>query len=315
MQIGLTIFTETERGSDVTCRYATIRAAVRQAEADGFDSIWLPDHLLYEVPGGPTRGAWESWTLLSALAEATERVQIGSLVACNTFRHPAVLAKMATAIDEVSAGRFVLGVGAGWSKLEHRSFGLPVDRRFERFEEALHIIGPMLRDGHVDFTGRHYQARDCQDLPRGPRAAGPPLLIGGRGPRAARLAAHHADLWNVSGLGAPETIAEPLAMLETACRDAGRDRATIGMTASIGLRFPGLDEGESVFEAPLTGTPADVAAAMHGYAELGLAHIMLICEPFTAEARSLAAEALRMYRGQAGQRDGQRRQVLPSPIA
>ncbi len=174
------VFLANDRENNRKHPYETIRAIAQQAETDGFDSIWLADHLLYRRPDEPTRGIWECWTMLAALAEATQRVEIGTLVLCNSFRNPAILAKMATAADEVSGGRLILGVGAGWNEPEYEAFGLPFDHRVDRFEEALQILKPLLREGHVDFAGRYYQARNCDDVPRGPRQAGPPLLVEAR---------------------------------------------------------------------------------------------------------------------------------------
>src|SRR5258705_4009342 len=169
------VFLANDRENNRKRPYEAIRAIAQDAEANGFDSIWLADHLLYRKPEEPTRGIWECWTMLSALAEATQRVEIGTLVLCNTFRNPAILAKMATAVDEVSGGRLILGVGAGWNEPEYRAFGMPFDHRVDRFEEALQIIKPLLRTGHVDFAGRVYQAPDSEDAPRGPPPQGPPL--------------------------------------------------------------------------------------------------------------------------------------------
>src|SRR2546425_2504357 len=171
------VFLANERESYRKRPYDTIRAVALQAEKDGFDSIWLPDHLLYLNPGEPTRGVWECWTMLAALAEATHRVEIGTLVTCNSFRNPAILAKMATAVDEVSHGRLILGIGAGWNEPEYQAFGLPFDLRVGRFEEALQILKPLLCEGHVDFAGRYYQARNCDNVQLGPRTGGPPLMV------------------------------------------------------------------------------------------------------------------------------------------
>lgn len=132
--------------------------------------------------------------MLSALAEATERVEIGTLVLCSAFRHPAILAKMATTLDEVSHGRLILGVGARWSEPEYQAFGLPFDHRVGRFEEALQMLKPLLREGQVDFAGTYYQARNCEIAPRGPRREGPPLMVGSEGPRMLKLTAQYADL-------------------------------------------------------------------------------------------------------------------------
>src|SRR5690242_988877 len=182
------VFLANDRENNSKRPYAEIRAIAQQAEADGFDSIWLADHLLYRTPGQPTRGIWECWTMLAALAEATERVEIGTLVLCNSFRNPAILAKMATTADEVSGGRLILGVGAGWNEPEYEAFGIPFDHRVDRFDEALQILGPLLREGHVDFEGQYYQASNCEDAPRGPRPEGPPLVVGREGPRMIKLA-------------------------------------------------------------------------------------------------------------------------------
>jgi probable F420-dependent oxidoreductase len=278
--------------------YDAIRAIAQQAETDGFDSIWLADHLLYRNPGEPTRGIWECWTMLAALAEATQRVEVGTLVLCNSFRHPAILAKMATAADEVSHGRLILGVGAGWNEPEYQAFGLPFDHRVDRFEEALQILKPLLREGHVDFAGQYYQARDCDDVPRGPRPAGPPLLVGSEGPRMLKLTAQYADLWNPGYMGQPETMIEPLAKIDAACREIGRDPATLGITALICLWFPDLQAKQPSFcDHPLAGTVQEIAAAMRGYADLGVRHIMFQCEPYTPETRRRLTEALHLYRG------------------
>ena len=183
MKIGLMVFLANDREKFNKRSYDSIRAVVQQVESDGFDSIWLADHLLYRNPGEPTRGIWECWTMLGALAEATTRVEIGTLVTCNSFRNPAILAKMASTIDEVSHGRLILGIGAGWNKPEYEAFGVPFDHRVDRFEEALQIIKPLLRNGHVDFNGKFYQAKNCEIVPRGPSPEGPPLMIGAQGSR------------------------------------------------------------------------------------------------------------------------------------
>src|SRR5262245_33473865 len=153
MKLGLMLLTANARVDNSIRSYASIRAVAQRAEADGFDSVWLPDHLMYRGSAGPTRGVWESWTILAALAEATRRVEIGTLVLCNSFRNPAILAKMATTADEVSGGRLILGVGAGWQEPEYEAFGIPFDHRVDRFEEALQILKPLLQEGHVDFRG------------------------------------------------------------------------------------------------------------------------------------------------------------------
>jgi probable F420-dependent oxidoreductase len=296
MKVGLLVRLTNALPENTPLRYETIRALAVQAEADGFDSIWFVDHLFYRDDDGTT-GVWECWTVLSALAEATRRVELGTLVLCNSLRNPAILAKMATTLDEVSQGRLILGIGAGWNEPEYKAFGLPFDHRVDRLEEALQVLSPLLRDGRTDFAGRYYQARDCEIAPRGPRSAGPPLLVGGEGPRMLTLAARFGDMWNTGYMGEPETMAEPFARIKAACRQVGRDPATLGVTALIGLWFPDLQPNKpGSFENPLTGTPPEIAAAMHGYAELDVPHIMFQCVPFKEESLRRLTEALHLYR-------------------
>jgi probable F420-dependent oxidoreductase len=300
MKIGLMVFLANDRSTYGKRPYAEIRATALKAEDDGFDSIWLADHLLYSYPDQPPRGIWECWTILSALAEATRRVQIGTLVLCNSFRNPAVLAKMATAADEVSHGRLILGLGAGWHEPEFEAFGLPFDHRVDRFEEALQIVRPLLREGRVDFVGKYYQARNCEDLPRGPRSQGPPLLVGAEGPRMLKLTARYADLWNVGYMGAAQTMVEPIARIRAICDEVGRDPSTLGITALIGLWFPDLQPARPSFlETPLSGSVEEIAEAMRGYEELGVEHIVFQCEPYLPQSRQRLTEALRLYRAAA----------------
>lgn len=151
--------------------FGEVREVAGRLEDGGADSLWVADHLIYEYPDKPTVGIWECWTMLTALAVTTTRVQIGTTVLCTQFRNPAVLAKMASTLDEVSGGRLILGLGAGWNRPEFDAFGIPFDHRVDRFEEALRIIVPLLREGQVDFEGRYYSARKCQLAPRTPRPA------------------------------------------------------------------------------------------------------------------------------------------------
>lgn len=181
-------------------------------------------------------GVWECTTMLSALAAATSRVELGSLVMCTGFRNPALLAKMADTIDEISGGRLILGLGAGYPDREYPAFGYPTDHRYSRFAEAIHIIHGLLREGSIDFDGTYYQARECELRPRGPRPGGPPIMIGTRGKRMLRLTAQYADLWNaflLRGHSRPEDLEPAMGSLDAACKDVGRDPATLARTASV----------------------------------------------------------------------------------
>ena len=241
MKLGVVIMLADSRELGRPRRYNEIRAMAQHVEASGFDSIWLYDHLLYRPEGEGTTGIWECWSMLSALAEATRRAELGTLVACNAFRNPALLAKMAATADEVSQGRLIFGIGSGWNKPEYDAFGYPFDHRVDRFEEALQIIKPLLKEGHVDFQGKYYQARDCEIKPRGPRPGGPPLMIGCGAPRMLRLTAQYADLWNNGYFGQPDQFIKTRQEMEEACQAVGRDPSTLGVTVFEGpetdLRF------------------------------------------------------------------------------
>ena len=180
-------------------RWTELREMARLAEQVGFDSVWVGDHLLYRYDDGSRRGPWEAWSVLAALAEATERIELGPLVAATSFHSPPMLAKKAATIDEISGGRLILGLGAGWNETEYEAFGFPFDSRVSRFEEAFTIIRSLLREGYVDFEGRYYQARDCHLLPRGPRPNGPPLMVGSIGPRMLEITLPHVAAWNAWG--------------------------------------------------------------------------------------------------------------------
>ncbi len=147
--------------------WSELLAIARRAEEVGFDSLWVADHLLMRFPGWEDRplGVWEGWSLLAALAAATDRITLGPLVACTAYRNPALLAKIAATVDDISGGRLILGLGAGWHEPEYTAFGYPYDHLGSRFDEALTIIAALLRDGHVDFVGRYYQARECELRP------------------------------------------------------------------------------------------------------------------------------------------------------
>jgi probable F420-dependent oxidoreductase len=297
MKIGLVIMLAEYKALRRAYSYKETREFAQQAEEAGYDSLWLYDHMLYREEGHPTIGIWECWTFLSALADATQRVELGTLVACSSFRNPALLAKMAITLDEVSQGRLILGVGAGWNKPEYEAFGWPFDHRVARFEEALQIIRPLLKEGSVDFVGKYYQARDCEIKPLGPRRAGPPLLVGCGGKRMLRLTARYADLWNIGYLGTVDTLIEPRQELLNICQEVERNPATLGITALIFVHYPKLAPlPDDLDNPPLTGTASQIARAMLAYKRAGVEHIMLHLLPYTPAAMRKTEEALRIYR-------------------
>ncbi len=274
-------------------RWNEILDMTRAIEDLGYDSIWLGEHLLYRWPDRPPRGPWEAWALLPAIAAATHRVEFGPLVACTNFHNPAILAKRSITIDEISGGRFVLGLGAGWNEPEFRAFGIPFDHRIDRFEEAFTIIRTLLHEGAIDFEGTWYSARDCEILPRGPRLAGPPLMIGSNGPRMLRITAPHVDSWNswYSDTGnAPAGVAPLATKVDAACTEVGRDPTTIERTVAVQVRMPGGvgrmmgDDSDAQAVQPLEGTPAEMADELRGYAKAGINHVQLVIDPISRES-------------------------------
>ncbi|HEV2123126.1 MAG TPA: LLM class flavin-dependent oxidoreductase [Chloroflexota bacterium] len=276
-----------------TLRWPKLLGFVRRTEAAGFDSVWVPDHLLFRFKGeqGPSHGLWEGWSILAALAGTTERVELGTLVLCTAFRNPALLAKMADTVDEVSGGRLILGLGAGYQEPEFRAFGYPFDHLGSRFEEALTIITTLLRDGTIDFEGQYYAARDSELRPRAARPGGPPILVAGGfppGPRMARLAAERADLWNswvVFDRSYPDVIPPVRERVDAACAKVGRDPATLGRTIAVMVVPPGqapMPVGPEV--QPVVGTAAEVAETLRGFARMGIDHLQLVLNPCTDAA-------------------------------
>jgi alkanesulfonate monooxygenase SsuD/methylene tetrahydromethanopterin reductase-like flavin-dependent oxidoreductase (luciferase family) len=306
MKVGVILPIGEEIGEGEPLPYAAVRAMALQAEEAGFDSIWVPDHLLFRLPGQEPFGIWESWTILTGLAEATTRVELGPLVMCVPFRNPALLAKMAVTIDEVSGGRFILGLGAGWHQPEFEAFGVPFDHLADQFEEGIQIIAPLLREGWVDFHGEHFSAPDGELRPRGPRPGGPPILVAARGPRMMRLTAQYADQWNAAWSGRPTLFHQRYAALVDACNEAGRDPATIGITVGLYILYPEhlkpaeaemMPDSYYDLDKALRGTPDEIAAGLGEYTTLGVDH--LICELIPSTPATLAefAQALRLLRG------------------
>jgi alkanesulfonate monooxygenase SsuD/methylene tetrahydromethanopterin reductase-like flavin-dependent oxidoreductase (luciferase family) len=272
-------------------RWTTLAEMARIAEDIGLDSVWLGDHYLYRAADG-SRGPWEAWTQLAAIAAVTSRVEIGPLVASTSFHEPGVIAKMAMTVDEISAGRLILGLGAGWNRTEYEAFGFPFDHRISRFEEAFAIIRTLLRDGAIDFEGQYYTLRDCELLPRGPRAQGPPLLIGSSGPRMLRITAPHVDQWNAWLLSFGNNaagLAEQRELVDAACREVGRYPAEIERTVAAFVRLPGAEQQRDAEVPPIEGSPEEIAAVLRDFAAEGISHVQLVLDPVTpAGVESLA---------------------------
>lgn len=272
-----------------TPRWENIKEMTQVGEQVGFDSVWAADHLLFRTGSDvPEKGMWECYTLLSALAAVTERMEIGPLVTCMGFRNPALLAKMAETIDEISGGRFILAVGAGWHEPEYQAFGYPYDHRYSRFVEGIKIISSLIREGKVDFQGDYYQANECVLRPRGPRDGKLPIMIGTFGKKMLRVAAEYADMWNADWSQNFAEIAEHDAELTRACEDVGRDPATLERTACVLVETEGaVGRGSSHSSRNQTTSPMsnDQLVELIGeYKEHGYSHVIVWIDPNTPTA-------------------------------
>jgi alkanesulfonate monooxygenase SsuD/methylene tetrahydromethanopterin reductase-like flavin-dependent oxidoreductase (luciferase family) len=210
-----------------------------------------------------------------------------------------MLAKQAATIDEISGGRFILGLGAGWNRTEFDAFGFPFDHRIDRFEEAFTIIRTLLRDGAIDFAGRFYQVRDCELLPRGPRLGGPPLMIGSVGPRMLDITMPYADSWNVWFVdtdNSPAGVPPLRELVDDAVRRAGRDPGAVERTVAVQVRMPGgtgrvSGDGKRT-PRPLEGTPEAMAQVLRAYAHEGIDHVQLVIDPITRDSIAAFAPVL-----------------------
>src|SRR3954466_15663108 len=253
MQIGLMIRSGNNGGNGAinAHRWNDLREMALLAEDIGVDTLGAPDHLLFRnappvvnLPAGETRGTWEVFTLLTAIAAITKRVTLLPLVACTSFRSPAMLAKIADSLDEVSNGRVLLGLGAGWHEPEYKAYGFPFDRRVSRFEEALQIIVPLLKGETVTFHGEFYNVDDVVLVPRGPRPTGLPIWIGARRPRMLGLVAKYADAYNTDQLldvSSTKAADDLFQIADDACRAAGRDPSTLQKTSGISIALEGAE--------------------------------------------------------------------------
>lgn len=293
MKVGVTLPVGVVGTDGRVLSYTEVRGLAQAAEGSGLDSIWIYDHLIFHFPERPREGVWESWTVLSALAEATQRVELGNIVICTAHRNPAVLAKMAVTLDEVSQQRVILGLGAGWNQPAFQMFGIPGDHLAGRFEEALQIIAPLVREGRVDFHGKYTSAVDCEILPAPRRPI--PVMVGANRPRMLRLTARYADAWHTTGLGSVEQFASRRAALEVALAAVGRDPASIAMMASVNVTFPDLGPVPAGADDPtkyLRGESVEeLAGALRTYREQGISHLQGWLYPLNDESIARFAAA------------------------
>jgi len=270
--------------------WESIRDQALAAEAVGFDAVFIADHFLYHSENGNV-GCWESVSLAGALAAATTTIEFGHSVINAPYRSPALVAKIAETLDEISAGRYILGIGAGNTPdSEYAAFGIQADKRYSRFAEAIEIIHSLLKNGKVDFEGKYWSANDADLVLRGPRPQGPPIVIAAWGPKMMRLAARFADVWNGWVPAGPSVTAfRPMVKkLEGACEQVGRDPATLRRSLDIQVDPLGCYEELSPGGSgkPIAGSCQEIAEAILSFKEISVDEVR--CYAFskdTAEAK------------------------------
>jgi alkanesulfonate monooxygenase SsuD/methylene tetrahydromethanopterin reductase-like flavin-dependent oxidoreductase (luciferase family) len=283
--------TESEMAGE-TAHWRDLAAMAQRAEACGLDSVWVTDHLLFRLDNGLTLGLWECWSLLAALAAVTSRIEIGPLVTCTSFRNPVFLSQAATTVEDISGGRLILGLGAGWNDPEYEAAGLPKDHRVSRFAESLQVITALRETGEVTFKGQFVTAQRAEVRLRGPRPAGPPIMIGAYGARMMQLTAQYADIWSAWAVQTLDEVRDYETRLNAACQEVGRDPASLERSVSILVDAPGAPDRVREHKTPWRLTPAQCAEHLRGYAAAGIQHVQLVLSPNTLAGIDYVAETL-----------------------
>jgi len=286
MKIGLYLphFSEGWDGDDP--RWDNMLETVRAAEEAGFASAWVIGHHYLRFEHGRPWSLWDPWSVLAGLAAATERISLGPLVSCTAHTNPALLARTAATVDEISGGRLILGIGGGYFRAEFEALGIPPERRVDRFEEAVQVVTGLLRQGAVDFSGRFYRADLRLDLAQC-RPGGPPVLIGASQPRMLRLAARYADLWNAWLPFSTDPVGDLRVLcwgLDRACAEEGRDPAMLTRTAAVAVGVLGRTVRYGPHQMVSLGSSSGEIIDRLGEIEaLGVDHVQFCLAPATPE--------------------------------
>ncbi len=298
-RIGLQL-PETER----LVRWPELREMAIRAESLGFDTLWVGDHLLYQPASGPPRGPWEAWSTLGALAAVTTRVKLGPMVASTSFHAPAMLAKKASTIDEISNGRLIVGLGAGWNEPDYTAFGFPFDHRVSRFEEAFTIIRRLLSGETVSFKGEYYEIEESVLLPESTRTGRVPLLIGSIGKRMLTMTLPWVDIWNAwydDFANDSASFRELNKQISARCEDVGRDPAALIRSASVLVQVAGgmgrqtlYSDGEQA--RAISGSAREVAYQLNAFREAGAQSLEIVLDPISLKGIEAFAPVLEELR-------------------
>jgi F420-dependent oxidoreductase-like protein len=293
-----------------------LREAWKLIDSLGYDTAWVFDHFFPIMTSDPSGPCYEGWMMLAALAAETSLAQVGVLVTGNTYRHPAVLAKMGATLDHTSGGRLIMGIGAGWFELEHDAYGIhfgTTAERINRVDEAAEIIKRLWTERQVTFEGRYYQLKDAYSEPKPLQQPHPPLMMGGAGEKLMlRVIAKHADQWNT--FGSPEVFRHKIEVLKEHCAAVGRAFDDIEVSwAGAGLITDSREEKEELLRrlaeafgitpeqaAPgaLVGSTSEIRDRIHQFIEAGVTHfIMILNAPFSHDTiRRFAEEVMPAFR-------------------
>jgi len=299
IEIGIVLPMEEAWTDGSTPRWVDIRELAERAEAIGFDTVWVPDELLWRQADGAVQGWWECVAMTGAVAAVTSKVKVGTWIMSGLHRNPGITAKAAETLDEISGGRFVFGLGSGHSGRQGHAFGLPEDHVIGRFEEAIEIIVPLLRDGRADFEGTYHAARDLEQRPVGPRPGRIPIMLGAKGPKMLRLAARHADIWSwyVEERSDLDEFGPRLEALEAVCEEAGRDPASIGRSAGIIVEPTAVTGAAEVLAVPLDGPAERIADGLRAFGAGGFTQVEVLLWPRTIDALEAMAPVLELLDG------------------
>lgn len=288
LKLGAAIASADGAAMGTTPTWATMREVALSAEQVGFDTVWVADELLWEDEGlQESMGWWECVAVMSAMAEATTLVALGTWVLSALHRSPGVTVKAAEAIDEISGGRFIFGLGAGHSGRQGEAFGFPSDKVIGRYEEALGIVVPLLRDGSVTFAGEYHSAAGQINTPRGPQGNRMPLMLAGHGPRTMGLAVLDADIWRgyATTSSEPEAFVSMMDQFTAVCAQNGRDLETIGRSIGINIHPPGAsDEHEWGLGPSMRGSEDELITKLAGFADLGFTSVEIVVLGHSTEA-------------------------------
>lgn len=276
--------------------WSRISSLASEAEEVGFDTVWIPDELLWKFPPDfIPMGTWECVAMASAVAVVTESVTVGTWVLSALHRNPGLTVKVAETIDEISAGRFLFGLGAGHSGSQGKAFGYPSDHTVGRYEDALNIIVPLLRQGEATHEGEYHSALEQNNTPRGPQGEGMRLVLAGHGPRTVGLAVKHSDIWSgyATKSSLPDAFVDLVHLVERTCDEQARDPESLGK--SIGVFLEPSDQGiaEGIgLGVPIVGPPSEAAERIHEFAGMGVSMVELVPVPFDENTMDYMAELI-----------------------